>query len=105
MDLIETESFCSNSSSEAHSLPQQDEPNNNLSTSMKLNFGIDRLLNDKNICTDETSLNRNLINENGANQWGLNLFHQQFSQNLLNNPNFVLKKPFPLRFGGNTNGN
>lgn len=85
MDSMETESFCSNSSSDFnqpkdYSLSSPElalksdlvEPNNNtvVSKSMKLNFGVDRLLSkcdkkfDKVQIVDEMLINRNLIDKN-----------------------------------------
>lgn len=83
MDLMETESFCSNSSSDInlpkdYSLSSTDislkndviEANNNtISKSMQLNFGVDRLLSkcdkkfDKNQIVDEMLVNRSLIDK------------------------------------------
>lgn len=85
MDLMETESFCSNSSSDInlpkdYSLSSSDttvksepiEQNNNvtISKSMKLNFGVDRLLSkcdkkfDRTHIVDEMLIDRNLIDKN-----------------------------------------
>lgn len=84
MDSMETESFCSNSSSDFnqprdYSISSSDmtvkselvEPNNNIvvSKSMKLNFGVDRLLSkcdkkfDRTQIVDEMLINRNLIDK------------------------------------------
>lgn len=90
MDLMETESFCSNSSSDInlpkdYSLSSTDmsvksetiETNNNtISKSMKLNFGVDRLLSkcdkkfEKNHIIEEMISNRNLIDRSSFTQCG-----------------------------------
>ena len=83
MDSMETESFCSNSSSDInspkdYSLSSSDmtvkseliENNNTISKSMKLNFGVERLLSkcdkkfDRNQFIDEMFINRNLNDKN-----------------------------------------
>lgn len=84
MDLLDTESFCSNSSSDInlpkdYSLSSSDismkceviETNNNtISKSMLLNFGVERLLSkcdkkfDRNHIIDEMLTNRNAIDKN-----------------------------------------
>ncbi|XP_070493561.1 uncharacterized protein H2.0 isoform X2 [Chironomus tepperi] len=87
--------------------------NNTVSKSMKLNFGVDRLLSksdDKLIKQiDEIKdkgvflnlVQNNTETETGNNYQGLNLLHQQLINtniNGLSNQNCILK-PFPLRFG------
>lgn len=84
MDLMETESFCSNSSSDIN-LPRDyslsstenssvksetiETNNNTISKSMKLNFGVDRLLSkcdkkfERNHIIEEMLMNRNLIDK------------------------------------------
>lgn len=140
MDLMETESYCSNSSSDInlpkdYSLSSSDvtvkgdsiEANNNtISKSMKLNFGVERLLakcdkidknksddiliNDRNFyahCANDHEVLLNLSATNpseiGSNQLGINLLHQQLINNGLSNQSLVLK-PFPIRFGRSHNG-
>jgi hypothetical protein len=144
MDYMDSESACSTNSSDInlpkdYSLSSLDlctkseryETNNNnnsinvttpVSKSMKLNFGVERLLSKKDYEKSERPVyipsvndNDSLINlsansqypENGSNQLGINLLHQQLihtdNNNELGNQNLVLK-PFPLRFGRNHNG-
>jgi hypothetical protein len=148
MDLMETESFCSTSSSDLnlpkdYSLSSSEvtvksdtiEPNNNtISKSMKLNFGVDRLLakcdkkfesnhilddmlmNRKNLyspCASDHEVLLNLSASNihqqaeiGSNQLGINLLQQQLSHlsNGLSSQGGFVLKPFPIRFGRNHNG-
>lgn len=137
MDSMETESFCSNSSSDVnlpkdYSLSSSDvkseliELNNNtVSKSMKLNFGVERLLakcdkkfDHKIRLADELLINRNFYSQSdhevllnlsannshsqpdiGSNQLGINLLHQQLS-----NQQSMVLKPFPVRFGRSHNG-
>lgn len=123
MDLIENESFCSNSSSpKDYSLSSaiimkseinQTQNKPEITKSMMLNFGVDRLLSK----CDKT-FEKNLINESflkssqseNKDQTGnslsqINLLQQQLTGNTNGflNQNFVLK-PFPLRFGRSENG-
>lgn len=86
------------------------------SKSMKLNFGVDRLLAkcdkkvernqlSENFFTLSPSENEQIVQKLGNNQMQLNLLHQQLTNTnsrFLNN-NFVLK-PFPLRLERNENG-
>lgn len=89
MDSMETESFCSNSSSDINSpkdyslsssdmtvKSEQIEPNNNIiSKSMKLNFGVERLLSkcdkkfERNHIIDEMILSRNPCDKNSFVQY------------------------------------
>lgn len=105
------------SSSDIRLKSEMNEANNNtLSKSMKLNFGVERLLsrNDDKLITQieenkDKGLLLNLVSNNtetdtGHNYQGLNLLHQQLiNTNGLSNQNCILK-PFPLRFGKNHNG-
>jgi len=105
------------SSSDIRLKSDMNEANNNtLSKSMKLNFGVERLLSrndDKLITQIEENKDKgvllNLVSNNtetdtGHNYQGLNLLHQQLiNTNGLPNQNCILK-PFPLRFGKNHNG-
>ena len=80
MDSMETESFCSNSSSDINSnipkdysctssseaIMKSDQLETNNNKTVKLNFGVDRLLSkcDTNVDLLEESLNRKLIDKN-----------------------------------------
>lgn len=149
MDSMETESFCSNSSSDIN-LPKDyslssssditvkseaiETNNNTISKSMRLNFGVERLLAkcdkkfDKKHIIDEMLISRSLIDKNlynndsemllnlsasnvhspteiGSNQLGINLLHQQLTHMNGGLTNQgFVLKPFPIRFGRNNNG-
>lgn len=136
---METESFCSNSSSDInlpkdYSLSSTDmsvksesiETNNNtISKSMKLNFGVDRLLSkcdkkfERNHMIDELLINRNLVEKSpftqcandheillnlsannnqpdiGSNQLGINLLHQHLTH--MNNNGLSSNQNFVLK--------
>lgn len=75
-----------------------------MSKSMKLNFGVERLL--ANCDKSERKSPRNFpplisdnIEPNFTDNFGLNLLQQQ----LIHNSDGNLLKPFPLRFGSNHN--
>lgn len=127
MDSIETESFCSSNSSDilpkdySLSSPMSVKSEiNEISKSMKLSFGVDRLLskcekkferklNGENftIANNEISSanDEQNISKIESNRLGINLLHQQLTNannGFLHN-NYLLK-PFPLRFGRNENG-
>lgn len=95
---------------------------NTISKSMKLNFGVERLLSrkedednkkiytkldeskDKGLLINVVTNNVNIESDNSFQ--GLNLLHQQLMNTNINglaNQNCILK-PFPLRFGKNHNG-
>lgn len=78
-----------------------------MSKSMKLNFGVERLLADcekserkspRNFPSPQISDNIE-SNQSDNNQMGLNLLQQH----LIHNSDGNLLKPFPLRFGSNHN--
>lgn len=85
-----------------------------ISRSMKLKFGVDRLLsntseierNDQTLrfSEDNNDVNMGIVPEqNGDNHHlGLNLLHQQLIQSTSGISGHILK-PFPLRFGNNHN--
>lgn len=92
--------------------------NNSISKSMKLNFGVERLLskNDDKLIKQiddikDKGVLLNLVSNNtetdtGNNYQAFNLLHQQLINTNINglpNQNCILK-PFPLRFGKNHNG-
>ncbi|CAG9803956.1 unnamed protein product [Chironomus riparius] len=103
---------------EANNNNSNNNNNHTLSKSMKLNFGVERLLSknyDKlNKHIDESKdkgmllnlVSNNIETDTGNNYQGLNLLHQQLINTNINglpNQNCILK-PFPLRFGKNHNG-
>lgn len=74
-----------------------------ISRSMKLKFGVERLLSNN---TSSEISNKNEEDDNNhddavplSEDLGLNLLHQQLLQST---PSLILK-PFPLRFGNNQN--
>lgn len=77
-----------------------------MSKSMKLNFGVERLLahcekNERNSPRNFAShqISDNVETNQMDNHMGLNLLHQQ----LIHSTDGNLFKPFPLRFGSNHN--
>lgn len=97
---------------------QSDKINQNnitpISRSMKLKFGVDRLLSNTSeteriersvmLSEDNNNINMGIVPEQNSDNHhlGLNLLHQQLIQSTSGISGHILK-PFPLRFGNNHN--